>query len=140
MLMTLVGIIQVKQIEEILKHSKATEAFKRAVQKFINGKDSELIRYSPGSPRIKVIRVLTKLLESFSEEAITDVNIDGRSSCSTYYGMLTIGPKIMRVRFNWDCQWRAEQEGLQTWYGQPDQAKAAELFGYQCFEKFEKVE
>jgi hypothetical protein len=132
--------MQVRKIDEIIENSHATAAFKRAVQKFIAGKESELIRYSPGSPRIKIIRVLTKILESFPDEAITDVNIEGRSSCSSYYGTLTIGPNALRIRFNWDCQWRAEHEGLRTWYGNPDQTKAAEMFGYQCFEKFERVE
>ncbi|MFQ5752327.1 MAG: hypothetical protein ACE5HI_10050 [bacterium] len=131
--------MRVKKLKRLLKNSKATDSFKQALQKFLKGEESELIVYSPGSPAIKIIRVIMKLLEEYPDEAITEVNIQGVSSCSTYRGTLTCGPEHIKIEFNWDCRWKAEQEGLKTWFGQPDQTKAARIFGHQCFEKFEKM-
>lgn len=127
------------KLKDLLEKSDATESFKRAVRDFSEGKDSKLIQYSSGSPKIKVLRVLMKLLDECREEPITEVDIQGASSCSSYLGTLTFGPNNGKIAFNWDCAWKAKQEGLKTWYGAPDQMKAARLFGYQCFERFETI-
>ncbi len=131
--------IQDKKLEELLKLSKATPLFKQAVQEFLEGKETDLIIHVRNSPGIKIIRVLMKLLEEYPDVEITDVNIQGVSSCSAFSGTLTFGPVDFKIQFNWDCSWRAEQEGYQTWFGHPDQVKAAQVFGYQCFEKFEQI-
>ena len=128
------------KIAELAAQSQATGQFKEALTNLINGKDSGLIVHSLGAPRIKLLRVLAKLLEEYPDEPISDVSIQASSSCSGFYGVLTFGPNASKIEFNWDCAWKAEQEGLQTWYGAPDQTKAAQLFGYQCFAKFEKVD
>lgn len=96
-----------------------------------------MIKYTPRSPRIKVLRVLVKLLEKYPDEAINYVDIRGTSSCSRYYGTLTFAPGNISLEFNWDCCWKAKQVGLKTYYGMPDQTKAAQIYDYQCFEKFE---
>ncbi len=129
-----------ESITPLLEASRAEAAFKQAVLDFGNGANSPLIACSPGSPRIKVMRVLMQLLEAFPEETISDVSIEGESSCSSYSGRLTFGPANTEVFFNWDCSWRASQEGFVTWYGAPDQAKAAQMFGFRCFETFKVVE
>jgi len=128
------------KLKTLLENSEASDAFKNAVQDFADGKESQLIKYSLGSPKVKVQRVLMKLLEVYPDEKITEVNIQGSSSCSGYVGTLNFGPNKTKISFNWDCEWRAKQEGFITWYGAPDQIKAASQFGYQCFEKFEVVE
>ena len=128
------------KLKTLLENSEASDAFKNAVQDFADGKESQLIKYSLGSPKVKVQRVLMKLLEVYPDEQITEVNIHGSSSCSGYVGTLNFGPNKTKISFNWDCEWRAKQEGFITWYGAPDQIKAASQFGYQCFEKFEVVE
>ena len=130
-------LVKIATLEELLRGSNASKSFKEAVENFAKGKDSELIQYSMGSPKIKVLRVLQKLFETFPGKPITNVVIDGYSSCSAFTGTLEFAPDQTKVRFNWDCSWRAAQEGLKTWYGQSDQIKAAQLFGYQCFEIFE---
>ena len=128
-------------LEALLAASKATTPFKQAVADFAAGKDSPFIQYSPSSPRIKVLRVLMQLLETFPEEAIGQVVVDGRSSCSSYTGQVTFsGSRQRAVDFSWDCSWRAQQEGFETWYGGPDQSKAALMFGHRCFKTFELVE
>ena len=127
------------RVEELLQTSKATQQFKTAVQGYLVGEDSSLIRHT-NAPRIKIIRVLAKLLDEYPDEPIGNVEISGASSCCSFNGVLTFGPTNSKVAFNWDCSWKAEQEGLQTWYGVPDQSKAAQVYGYQCFEKFEIVD
>lgn len=128
------------KLKTLLENSEASGAFKSAVRDFADGKESQLIKYSLGSPKVKVQRVLMKLLEAFRDEQITEVDIQGSSSCSGYVGTVTFAPNQTKIFFNWDCEWKAKQEGFKTWYGAPDQIKAASQFGYQCFEKFEVIE
>ncbi|RMD92737.1 MAG: hypothetical protein D6813_05400, partial [Calditrichaeota bacterium] len=80
------GIDTEARLMELITQSQATPQFKKAVAEFLRGQDSNLIKYSIGSPRIKVIRVLTKLLEEFPQEPISHVEIQGSSSCSAYRG------------------------------------------------------
>ncbi len=132
--------MEIRVLDDLLERSQAEPAFKRAVQAFAQGQPSELIRYSAGSPPIKVLRVLLQLLETFPDAPISDVEIEGRSSCSAYAGTLTFGPSQTRVRFEWNCSWKAQQEGFRTWYGAPDQTRAAHEFGHRCFRIFEKLD
>ncbi len=129
-----------KKLEELIQASAATSDFKAAIRTFVAGLDSELIRCSAGSPRVKVLRVLMKLLETFPGEEISDVRIEGVSSCSAFEGKLWFGPDGTEVVFNWDCHWKAKQEKMNAWYGAPDQTRAAKEFGYQCFETFERAD
>ncbi len=129
-----------RELAALLRASRASEAFKQAVTDFARGRPSDRIRFSSGSPPIKVLRVLMKVLEVFPDAAISGVDIQGQSTCSSYYGVVTIEPGPIRVRFNWDCSWKAQEEGMRTWYGAPDQTGAAHKFGYQCFETFERVD
>lgn len=128
-----------ENLDRLLQASHATPEFKQAVQDFANGEETDLI-VTTRAPRIKVVRVLMKLLESHPKEPITDVKIDGQSSCSSFSGTLVFGPSQTKIRFNWDCAWKAEQEGLKTWYGMPDQTQAATRYGYQCFQQFQRLE
>ncbi len=132
-------ITYLDKLDDLLAKSRATESFKKAVKNFVKGEESNIIQFSPGSPRVKIMRVLVKLLEAYPNEKISDVVIEGHSTCSSFYGKLRFGPNGTEVQFNWDCHWKARQEGLRTWYGAPDQMKAAQLFGYQCFREFKKV-
>lgn len=127
-----------EKLDQLLAESNATPEFKQAVQEFANGEEPDLITASR-APQIKVLRVLMKLLETYPDEPISDVKIDGASSCSSFSGTLEFGPSQTKIRFNWDCSWKAEQEGLKTWYGLPDQTQAAMRYGYQCFQQFERI-
>ncbi len=131
--------MEVKTLSIILENSNADSAFKTAVKNFEAGQDSELIRSSAGAPRIKVLRVLMKLLDEYPSEPITKVEISGRSSCSGFQGDLEFSPGNKKIDFNWDCAWKAEQESMIAWYGAPNQIKAVQIFGYQCFQIFEMV-
>lgn len=127
-----------KKFAELIAHSAATKEFTAAIRTFIEGLDSELIRFSDGSPRIKVQRVLMKLLEVCPDEKISSVRIVALSSCSAYQGSLVFEPGSKAIEFNWDCHWKAQQENMISWYGMPDQIGAVQKFGYQCFERFER--
>lgn len=127
------------ELQHLLARSRSELTFKEAVQSFLAGADPELIKVPLGAPRIKILRVLKKLLSEYQDEPITDVTITGRSSCSAFEGHLTFGPDSKEIQFSWDCHWKAAQEGLMTYYGQPDQASAAATFGYQCFRDFTEM-
>ena len=47
-------------------------------------------------------------------------------------------PRARRVRFHWDCKWRALQEGWTDYFGFPDQVRAAREFGHDCFRLWEE--
>ena len=126
-------------LKKLLSSSKADDSFKRAIEKFVENQDDDLIKYSPGAPRIKVVRVLMKLLQENENEPITGVEIYGQSSCSGFVGHLVYQPGNIKLEFDWNCYWKAQQEGMLTWYGAPDQTLAARTFGYQCFRLFRQV-
>jgi len=129
-----------RQLKTLLEASAATDTFKKAVENFENGLDSDCIAHSADSPKVKVLRVIMKLIDTYPQEKISKVNISGQSSCSGYAGKLSFEPAGVEIEFDWDCYWKAEKEGMTTWYGQPDQLKAAQKFGYQCFKKFASPE
>lgn len=131
--------MEVKTLNTLLENSKADSAFKTAVENFETGQNSELIQYASGAPRVKVLRVLMKLLDDYANEPIAKVEINGGSSCSRFSGHLEFSPGNKKINFNWDCSWRAKQENMIAWYGAPNQIKAAQIFGYQCFQIFEMV-
>lgn len=131
--------MQDKKLRQLLDNSKAEEAFKNAVRDFAEGSDSELIKYNR-APMIKILRVLMKLLEEYPREPISNVKIEGAASCSGFEGTLVFEPGQTQIKFNWDCYWKAETERMTTWYGQPDQTKAAHRFDYQCFQEFQRME
>lgn len=127
------------KLKSLIDNSAATDDFKQAIHIFTEGLETDLLTYSKGAPRIKVLRVIMKLLETFPSEAISHLDVQAVSSCSGFEGHLTFGPARTKVKFNWDCRWKAEQEDMMAWYGMPDQTKAAQIFGYQCFKTFEAV-
>lgn len=128
-------------IEKILKGSSATDDFRSAVSSFLaTGGPSERIRFDHRSPPVKVERVMTKLLETESDLEIDAVAIDASSGCEYYRGELTVDladGRARRFAFDWDCRWRAEEQGWTDYFGLPDQIRAAREFGYDCFRLWE---
>ncbi len=132
-------ISSVEGLETLLEKSAATEEFKAAVQGLEERQKSPLIEASAGAPAVKLMRVVAKLLEEEPALAVERVAVDGRSGCSDFYGKLKVNGGEHEYAFSWDCKWRAEQEGWKDPWGYPDQARAAQAFGYQCFKRFERV-
>lgn len=129
----------VQELEDILKSSAASDAFKDAVQELKQGKKPSAIVFNPGSPPVKVLRAISKLLEAEPALPVESVNVQASSGCSDFVGTLDVNGGEARFDFAWDCSWRAKQEKFTDGFGYPDQIRASRQFGYQCFKKFERV-
>lgn len=123
-------------LNEFLHRSNSSEQFRQAIADFASsGRPNEWIKFDGRTPPVKVERALTKLLEAHPDLEIESVTIDATSGCEYFRGELQVrtpGDERL-VHFDWDCKWRAEQEGWQDYFGFPDQIRAAREFGYDCF-------
>jgi hypothetical protein len=124
-------------IGALLENSAATDEFKAAVIQVKGGRSSPLIVHNYAVPPVKAVRAICKLLEEAPDFEVKNVNIQGASGCSDFEGTLEVNGGERRYYFTWDCAWRAKQEGFVDSWGSPDQIRAAQQFGYQCFKKFE---
>jgi hypothetical protein len=120
----------------ILGKSQATEPFKLDVAAFCSGRTAPRVAVEGFAPRIKVERLLMQLLSSEAHLPITRVVVRGRSGCSDFSGEVKV-ETVSETRvfdFVWDCRWRAEEEGWTDCFGLPDQMRAAQEFGWRCFQ------
>jgi len=123
-------------MELILGKSQATDSFKFDVASFCAGHPAPRVHVEGFAPRVKVQRVLMQLLAAEASLPITRVVVRGRSGCSDFAGEVRV-ETVSETRvfeFVWDCRWRAEQEGWIDCFGLPDQMRAAQEFGWQCFQ------
>src|SRR5918998_880873 len=123
-------------MEVILGKSQATESFKLDVAAFCSGRVAPRVAVEGFAPRIKVQRLLAQLLVSEASLPITRVTVRGRSGCSDFVGEVKVETvsETHVFDFVWDCRWRAEVEGWTDCFGLPDQMRAAQEFGWQCFQ------
>jgi len=128
----------IQDLDTLVSQSAATAEFKQAVRDLKDNKRQSLITYNAGSPPVKVLRAVSKLLEEFPGEVIETAQVEGSSGCSDFQGTISVNKGAWNVSFVWDCKWRAEQEGWKDHFGDPDQIRAAREFGYQCFEAFNR--
>lgn len=127
-------------LAELLAQSAATPEFHAAALEFESTrKPNAHIGYGPGNPPVKVLRAIMGFLEAFPTEPVDRVVVSGASGCSDYRGDIVVTSGDRRFRFVWDCAWRAKEQGWDTFYGEPDQQRAAQAFGYRCFESFVEV-
>lgn len=125
-----------KSMEPILVTSKATDSFKLDVAAFFAGGKAPRVSVEGFAPRVKVERLLMQLLTNEAHLPITRVVVRGRSGCSDFTGEVTV-ETVSETRvfdFVWDCRWRAEQQGWTDCFGLPDQIRAAQEFGWRCFQ------
>jgi hypothetical protein len=134
------GEVTVQSLEQLLENSSATEPFKDAVRQYAKDRPHNLIGADRWQPQVKVLRVISKMLETFPEKAFERIDIDAVSGCSDYRGTVTIMPSDMTVCFEWNCAWKAEEMGWFNAFKIPDQIRAANECGYQCFKKFTVLE
>lgn len=129
------------ELEQILAQSNAAEPFKRAVRVFVEHGATEHIRVEGFAPAIKVRRLLAHMLATESHLPIERISLRGSSGCSDFVGTVQIQTKTETLvfEFNWDCRWRAEQEGWTDYFGLPDQIRAAHEFDWRCFERWTPV-
>jgi hypothetical protein len=123
---------------KILTRSCATDRFKNDVIAFASRTDAPSITLVRNVPRIKVIRLINQLLHAHPEWVIDRLKVDARSGCSDFVGTLTVegGGQSRVIQFAWDCRWRAEQQGWVDAFGFPDQIRAADVFGWNCFHQW----
>jgi hypothetical protein len=120
----------------ILGKSQATEPFKLDVSAFCSGRTAPRVSVEGFAPRIKVERLLMQLLSNEAELPITRVVVRARSGCSDFSGEVKV-ETVSETRvfeFVWDCRWRAEEQGWTDCFGLPDQMRAAQEFGWRCFQ------
>lgn len=123
-------------LARFLDRSAATEPFRDALAEFLRtAQPNARIVFDLRAPPVKVERTLTKILEAYPALPIERVEIDAISGCEHFRGHARIeaGARTLRVRFEWNCRWKAEQLGWTDWFGLPDQARAAREHGYDCF-------
>ncbi|HET8653949.1 MAG TPA: hypothetical protein VFL93_00350 [Longimicrobiaceae bacterium] len=124
-------------LHEPLSRSRASAEFRDAVERFLRtGAPNDRIAFDTySSPPVKVARALTMLLVSHPELETERVAIDGVSGCEFYRGELTAHTAggARRVSFEWNCKWKALEQGWTDHFGYPDQIRAAQEFGYDCF-------
>jgi len=133
-----------RSLNDLLADSAADEAFKVAVRE-LNAQPyglalpSSLIAAARPAPAIKVLRVIAQLLDAEPRLAVRRVRVDALSGCADFTGTLRVETEVdtREYAFSWDCRWRAEAEGLIDPWGYPDQVRAAQLYGWQCFARWE---
>jgi hypothetical protein len=120
--------------------SCATPEFKSDVERFLAGDRPERVRIESYVPRIKVQRLLTQLLHAEPALEIEHVVIRGSSGCSDFVGSIDVQTSTGAHVFDfaWCCRWRAEREGFVDYFGFPDQMRAAQEFGWQCFKQWDR--
>lgn len=130
-----------REIETLLDASRAADAFKHDLVAFAVGRPVERVVLLRPAPRLKVLRLLTHLLDVEPTLRVERVEVEGYSGCSDFRGSVTVHCEdaIRGWRFRWDCRWRAEQEGWNDAWGMPDQMRAAREFGWRCFARWEPV-
>jgi hypothetical protein len=125
-----------KPLAELLEASEATPEFKLAVAQLEQGSLQERITYTRGAPPVKILRVICKILEQLPHEPLAAVDIQAHSGCSNFTGSASLEPGGIMIDFDWDCRWRAQEQGWSDPFGDPDQIRAARTLDYQCFADF----
>lgn len=129
------------ELESILAQSQAAEPFKSAVRSYYATGSADRIRVEGFAPKIKVRRVLAQMLSAEASLPIEQVVLSAQSGCSDFVGTVRVqtATETRVYSFVWDCRWRAEQEGWTDCFGLPDQIRAAEEYGWRCFQRWEAV-
>lgn len=125
---------------ELLDASVSVPSFRAAVRSFAaTSAPNERILFPAHAPSVKVERALLKILESYPELPIESVQVDGVSGCEYFRGEAVIraAGEERRIRFDWDCKWKALELGWTDYFGFPDQTRAAREFGHDCFRVWE---
>ncbi len=125
-------------LTELLAASAASDAFREDVRVFAERGSAPSITTARYAPRVKVLRVLAQLLYEEPASPIERVHVDALSGCADYRGSIDVHAAglVRSFDFEWDCHWRARQEGWTDFFGFPDQIRAAREFGWRCFKEW----
>lgn len=129
-------------LTDILDESAATSEFKIAVRSVRERVRTPLVTSARPVPHVKIVRLLTYLLETERDLAITSVRIHADSGCSDLTGVIDVACSDggRRFEFAWDCAWRAEELGWTDCFGFPDQMRAAREYDWRCFKSWQAVD
>jgi hypothetical protein len=126
----------------LLAASRATDDFRRDVEAFLSRTPVTRIHASANNPRVKVLRAIAQLLHTEPDIEVAQVDVTAVSGCADYVGTLTATDATGAQHsfdFSWNCEWKARQMGYVDWFGLPDQIRAAQEFGWQCFERWTRL-
>jgi hypothetical protein len=130
------------KLRELLDRSAATPGFRDALEAFLRDpRPSDRVDFPTYSPPVKVLRTVTRLLEVEPDLEVERVRVEAQSGCEYFRGQLTVVTTSgeRRVRFDWDCKWKAMQLGWTDYFGFPDQTRAAREFDHDCFREWEEL-
>jgi hypothetical protein len=129
-------------LTDVLASSAATPTFKDAVASLIARTRGPLITSAHPIPYIKLVRLVTQLLDAERDLEIVSARVTASSGCSDLTGIVDVecvdGPR--RFSFSWDCAWRAQEMGWTDCFGFPDQMRAAREFDWRCFKSWDAVD
>jgi hypothetical protein len=126
----------------ILDESSATPDFKAAVISVSTRTRTPLVTSARPVPHVKIVRLLTHLLDAEPELEISSVRIHADSGCSDLIGVIDVTciDGARRFSFEWDCAWRAHEMGWTDCFGFPDQMRAAREYDWRCFKSWQAVD
>jgi hypothetical protein len=130
------------QLSHILDESAATPEFKAAVRSVHARIRTPLVTSARPVPHVKIVRLLTHLLDAERDLEIESVRIHADSGCSDLTGVIDVTciDGLRRFSFAWDCAWRALEMGWTDCFGFPDQMRAAREYDWRCFKSWEAVD
>jgi hypothetical protein len=126
-------------LEPMLSASRATPAFRSDLAAYAMRQPSPRVQATPMSPRVKVLRVMAQLLQAEPTLTIDRVDVRAVSGCADFAGTVTVTDAdgmATEFAFEWNCEWKAQQLGYVDHFGFPDQIRAAQEFGWQCFKSW----
>jgi hypothetical protein len=126
----------------ILSRSCASAAFREALSAYEARQPADRIQAAVGCPRVKVLRAVAQLLHSEPGLAVERVHVTAVSGCADFIGTLVAtdsSGEMHSFAFAWDCEWKARQLGYTDGFGFPDQIRAAQEFGWQCFSRWDRI-
>ncbi|MEO6211595.1 MAG: hypothetical protein ABIQ10_15920 [Gemmatimonadaceae bacterium] len=128
-------------LTDILDGSAATPDFKMAVLSVSKRVRTSLVAAARPVPHVKIVRLLTHLLEVEPALEIVSVRISADSGCSDLTGVIDVmcADGARRFAFSWDCAWRASEMGWTDCFGFPDQMRAAREYDWRCFKSWQAV-
>jgi len=129
-------------LTNLLDESAATAEFKAAVRSVRERVRTPLVTSARPVPHVKIVRLLTHLLDAERALEISAVRIHADSGCSDLTGVIdvTCVDRVRRFSFAWDCAWRATQLGWTDCFGFPDQMRAAREYDWRCFKSWQSAD
>jgi hypothetical protein len=134
--------MRIEDFAPLLVQSLATPAFRTDLEAFASRQPATRIKASPTNPRVKVLRTIAQLLHAEPTLRVDAVEFRAASGCADFLGtvMVTDADGARHTfDFEWNCEWKARQLGYVDGFGFPDQIRAAEEFGWQCFERWTRL-